>query len=149
MVGLQKDNLIVTMIEFRQKSKTPSSASYVIVDPEIKEGQALITEASVEYCGMSCPLTRRVMNCFGINKPVLYFHSFGTVNREMRHKGYGRKMLQNIKEIYKGYIIYLAVSASGGGPLNDKQLVKFYESEGFITLKNVLRGGYLIMAIEL
>ena len=62
------------------------------------------------------------------NKDVVYFDNFGTFP-DYRGKGYARKMLQHVKEFYKGKIVYLFVCSCG--PLNDDQLIKFYKSEGF------------------
>lgn len=78
-------------------------------------------------------------------KEIYYFNNFGTFPA-YRGKGYARKMLQYVKEYYKGKIVYLYVGASPGGSLNDEQLIKFYKSEGFRMYKS---NCWPLMAIEL
>lgn len=72
-------------------------------------------------------------NSYYNNKEIKYIHSFGT-NKLYRHKGYGRKLLQYVKEKYKGYILILDVGSLG--PMTQEQLIDFYKSEGFKQLAN-------------
>ena len=80
------------------------------------------------------------------NKDVVYFDNFGTFP-DYRGKGYARKMLQHVKEFYKGKIVYLFVCASPDGSLNDDQLIKFYKSEGFRQYQTKCK--WPLMGIEL
>ena len=79
-------------------------------------------------------------------KPVVYFCDFVTDNR-VRRKGYGRKLLKEVKKCYKNHVIYLGVGGSNRGMTRD-MLIKFYESEGFKLMENNPHT-YPIMAIEL
>ena len=83
---------------------------------------------TIELC--TCPSRYLESKRKRTNKDVVYFDNFGTFP-DYRGKGYARKMLQHVKEFYKGKIVYLFVCASPGGSLDDDQLIKFYKSEGF------------------
>ena len=78
-------------------------------------------------------------------KHYVCFFNFGT-NRLLRHKGYGRKLLQDVKKYYEGCVVYLGVSSLG--EMTNEQLIKFYESEGFKLMENNPHY-YPVMAIEL
>ena len=80
-------------------------------------------------------------------KQFFYVHSFGTYRR-LRNRGYGRKMLQYIKEYYAGCVLFLEVGSCG--EMTNEQLKAFYESEGFREI--LPKEGYVAhytMAIEL
>ena len=82
---------------------------------------------------------------------IFYLHSFGTRN-DMLGKGYGRKMIQYLKERYKGSVLYLCVCPPWWGKLSTSALIKFYKSEGFILLdsnETKKYTSYPIMLIEL
>ena len=90
-----------------------------------------------------------LMNAF--NRPqkhYIYFCNFGT-NSLVRRKGYGRKLLQDVKKYYEGCIVYLAVGSCG--EMSNAQLIEFYASEGFklIEHNDYPYKGYPVMAIEL
>ncbi len=80
----------------------------------------------------------------GGQKPLIYLSCFGT-NLDYQHKGYGRKMLQWVKEYFADCVLWLHVCS--GGEMTDDELIGFYESEGF----NKLDDGYYFqtMYIEL
>lgn len=81
------------------------------------------------------------------NKQIIYFHSFGTIYG-LRGRGYGRKLLKDVKQYYKGCIVYLGVGALG--ELTNEQLIEFYKSEGFKLIEEAKRYvSYPVMAIEL
>lgn len=81
------------------------------------------------------------------NKCFIRFCNFGT-NHAFRHKGYGRKLLQDVKEYYKGCIVYLLVSSIG--EMSNKDLINFYASEGFKLIENYKNyTSYPTMVIEL
>ena len=61
---------------------------------------------------------------------IFYLSDFVTKNGE-RKKGYGRKLLNLVKEDTKGKFIYLIVHSSDVTYMKDSQLVKFYKSIGF------------------
>jgi len=81
------------------------------------------------------------------NKHLVYFSCFGTPPH-LRRKGYGRKLLQAVKDYYEGCIVILEVRSIG--EMSDEQLVEFYKSEGFEEI-NPKDGyvAYTTMAIEL
>ena len=60
---------------------------------------------------------------------IFYLSDFTTKFRE-RKKGYGRQLLNLVKENTKGKFIYLIVHTSDGF-MKDNQLVEFYKSIGF------------------
>ena len=87
-----------------------------------------------------------------VNKPLNKFIYFGNFFTKplARKKGYGRKLIKEVKEYYKGYVIYLGVGCFGpGNIMTDEQLVAFYESEGFKVVPQSEDGPYTIMLIEL
>ena len=66
-------------------------------------------------------------------KKTFYLSSFGTVEK-YRKQGYARKLLRKVKEEYKGSFIILSVY-SETKDFSNKDLMKFYKSEGFIELE--------------
>ena len=64
------------------------------------------------------------------NKIVFFIESFGIRQEEYLHKGYGRRLLKQVIEKYKGNTLMLRVG-SGMGQMTQKQLINFYMSEGF------------------
>jgi len=80
-------------------------------------------------------------------KPVAYFCDFVTDNR-VRRKGYGRKLLKEVKKCYKNHIIYLGVGCGDNRGMTRDMLIEFYKSEGFKLMENNPHT-YPIMAIEL
>ena len=90
-----------------------------------------------------------LMNAF--NRPqkhYIYFGDFGT-NSLVRRKGYGRKLLKDVKKYYEGCVVYLAVSSCG--EMSNAQLIEFYASEGFKLIEHddYPYKDYPVMAIEL
>lgn len=67
---------------------------------------------------------------FPIEGDIYYLDNFGTESR-YRRKGYGRELLNLVKEKMKGKFVYLIVSSSCPYDVTDKQLVEFYNSVGF------------------
>lgn len=81
------------------------------------------------------------------NRHLIYFCNFVT-KQMFRGKGYGRKLLQDVKKYYKNCVVYLGVGSYG--VLTNEQLVKFYESEGFKIIEEAKKYvSYPMMAIEL
>jgi len=81
------------------------------------------------------------------NRHLIYFCNFGTKHL-FRGKGYGRKLLQDVKKYYENCVVYLGVGSCG--VLSNEQLVKFYESEGFKIIEEAKKHvSYPMMAIEL
>jgi GNAT superfamily N-acetyltransferase len=77
-----------------------------------------MTKARREYLG------------FPIDESVYYLCDFVTP-REHKRKGYGRELLNRIKEETKGQFIYLIVHSSYEDIFPDEKLVEFYKSVGF------------------
>ena len=73
---------------------------------------------------------RRELLGFPINEGVFYLCDFVTT-REQKRKGYGRELLNFIKEETKGQFIYLIVHSSNEEAFPDDKLVEFYKSVGF------------------
>lgn len=108
-------------------------------------GDVLMCEARGTIELAPCPNRYLELKRKRTKKDIVYFDNFGTFP-DYRGKGYARKMLQHVKEFYKGKIVYLYVGASPGGSLNDEQLIKFYKSEGFRMYKS---NSWPLMGIEL
>ena len=90
-----------------------------------------------------------LMNAFSRpQKHYIYFCGFVT-NSLVRHKGYGRKLLKDVKKYYEGCVVYLVVGSYG--EMSNTQLIEFYASEGFKLIENddYLYKNYPVMAIEL
>ena len=73
---------------------------------------------------------RRKVVGFPRTGDIFYLSSFGTMS-DYRRKGYGRKLMNFVKENTKGQFIYLIVHSPSERIITDKQLVKLYESFGF------------------
>ena len=73
---------------------------------------------------------RRELLGFPINEGAFYLCHFVTT-REQKRKGYGRELLNLIKEETKGQFIYLIVHSSYEKEFPDDKLVEFYKSVGF------------------
>ena len=73
---------------------------------------------------------RRESLGFPIDESVYYLCDFVTP-REHKRKGYGRELLNRIKEETKGQFIYLIVHSSYEDVFPDEKLVEFYKSVGF------------------
>lgn len=124
-------------MDFKVKDLTPTSASCYLYDDR---------GFQVSFLGMSrCDTTpywidEVLMKNYNKNSStqVAYLHSFGTKVIE-RHKGYGRALLEHVKEYYKGCIVFLEVGAAG--EMTNEQLKAFYESVGFKEILP-LDGGY-------
>ena len=108
----------------------------------IRYRSLLIASADTE---IKNPPPECLISIFGEGKKYIYFSNFCT-NEHMRNMGYGRKLLQAVKEYYKGYILYLAVGGFNNCPITNDRLIQFYASEGF---KVIERTNYPIMAVEL
>lgn len=74
--------------------------------------------------------TRRECLGFPIEDSVYYLCNFHTP-RDRRCKGYGRELLNRIKEETKGQFIYLIVHSAYEDIFPDEKLVEFYKSVGF------------------
>jgi len=74
--------------------------------------------------------TRRECLGFPIEDSVYYLCDFVTT-REQKRKGYGRELLNRIKEETKGQFIYLIVHSAYEDIFPDDKLVEFYKSVGF------------------
>jgi len=74
--------------------------------------------------------TRRDELNFPSECPIYYLENFVTAPK-YRRKGYGRELLNLVKEKTKGKFIYLIVHSSDERYMNDSELVKFYKSVGF------------------
>ena len=98
-----------------------------------------ITSISASYTAYMDRTTRdklkEVTPCMGGQKPLIYLSCFGT-NLYYQHRGYGRKMLQWVKEYFADCVLWLHVCSAG--EMTDDELIGFYESEGF----NKLDDGY-------
>ena len=96
---------------------------------------ALINEDGecVSSLEIDCEVTsnyRRECNNFPKNIKIYYLCNFRT-HKNYRGKGYGKELLNLVKEETKGQYIYLYVGAFDNGQLTDEQLVEFYHSTGF------------------
>ena len=123
--------------------------SFHIHEPEMTDD--VITTLTASY---SAYIDKRVKERLreetlhiGNSKPFIYLSNFGT-RRAYRQKGYGRKMLQWVKEHFEGCFLWLEVSASIMGEMTDDELVDFYKSEGFKPLYAPFHS-HQIMYIEL
>ena len=74
--------------------------------------------------------TRREVLGFPIDEGVFYLCDFVTAQGHKR-KGYGRELLNHIKEETKGQFIYLIVHSSYEDVFPDDKLIEFYKSVGF------------------
>lgn len=77
-------------------------------------------------------MTKARRECLGfpIEDSVYYLCDFVT-SREQKRKGYGRELLNLIKEETRGQFIYLIVHSSNEEVFPDNKLVEFYKSVGF------------------
>jgi len=82
---------------------------------------------------------RREVLDFPIDEGVFYLCDFVT-RRGERRKGYGRELLNFIKEETKGQFIYLIVHSMYEDIFLDEKLVEFYKSVGFKVHKQ--KDGY-------
>ena len=130
-------------MKFEETHYKNGAVSYNIVEDGIDA--PFVTEATVSPLGAYSLgwITELAKEIYGNNIPtkMLYFHSFGT-NPSLQGRGYGRKMLQHVKEMHHNCIITLCVSGASWGNLSDRQLVEFYQSEGFILLDRAKAGEY-------
>jgi GNAT superfamily N-acetyltransferase len=128
-------------MKFEETHYKNGSVCYNIVE----DGIPFVTEATVSPIGGHKYewIIEMAKEIYGNNIPtkMLYFHSFGT-NKSLQGRGYGRKMLQHVKEMHHNCIITLCVSKGCWGNLSDRQLVEFYQSEGFVLLDRAKAGEY-------
>lgn len=77
-------------------------------------------------------MTKARRECLGfpIEDSVYYLCDFVT-SREYKRNGYGRELLNRIKEETKGQFIYLIVHSTYEDIFPDDKLVEFYKSVGF------------------
>ena len=77
-------------------------------------------------------MTKARRECLGVpnEDSVYYLCDFVTI-REQKRKGYGRDLLNRLKEETKGQFIYLIVHSSYEDIFPDEKLVEFYKSVGF------------------
>lgn len=77
-------------------------------------------------------MTKARRECLGfpIEDSVYYLCDFVTP-RDRKRKGYGRELLNRIKEETKGQFIYLIVHSTYEDIFPDDKLVEFYKSVGF------------------
>jgi len=79
---------------------------------------------------------------------IFYLSDFTTKFGE-RKKGYGRQLLNLVKENTKGKFIYLIVHSSDEYYMKDNQLVEFYKSIGFeVHEKKDMRKSYTWMVLD-
>lgn len=130
-------------MKFEETHYKDDAVCYNIVEDGIDA--PFVTEATVSPIGGYSYewISEMAKEIYGNNIPtkMLYFHSFRT-NPSLQGRGYGRKMLQHVKEMYHNCIIILCVSRASWGNLSDCQLVEFYQSEGFILLDRAKAGEY-------
>lgn len=86
--------------------------------------------SSLQINKMSMGAIRRKNLGFPIKEGVFYLSDFVT-NSSCRRKGYGRELLNHIKEVTKGQFIYLIVHSMYEDIFSDDKLVEFYKSVGF------------------
>lgn len=86
--------------------------------------------SSLEIDRLYMEKSRRERLGFPIEDSVYYLCDFAT-QREYKRKGYGRELLNFIKEETKGQFIYLIVHSSYEKEFPDEKLVEFYKSVGF------------------
>ena len=98
---------------------------FTLVD-DINESPVLVTEINVRQC-TPAQWVREAVNA-SPQKQFLYLSCFGT-KKALWRRGYGRKMLQYIKDHYPEHVLFLEVNSCGD--MTNKQLKAFYESEGF------------------
>lgn len=140
---------------FNKYKKSDGSTRFYITDEEDKEyklkKEGYITEVSIAPFD-NHPLQTMVEYALGHNiDKLLYLHSFGT-RADKQKNGYGRKMLQYLKDNYRGCVLLLTVCPPYWGQLSTMQLIKFYESEGFVLLDRDSTKNYAlypVMLIEL
>lgn len=122
---------------FKRTDFTPTNSSFYLYD----DTDFMVSSLAVSRGGwLPFWINEALKEQFGTNKStqVLYLHSFGT-KVEKRHKGYGRQLLEYVKEFYNGCVVVLEVSSMG--QMTNKQLKMFYESVGFEEILP-LDGGY-------
>lgn len=74
--------------------------------------------------------SRREVVGFPSRGNIYYLNSFGT-SYKYRQKGYGRQLLNFVKEKMKGKFIFLIVQSVDEDYMKNSDLVKFYQSVGF------------------
>lgn len=128
-------------MKFEERHYKNGAVDYNIVEDGIDA--SFVTEATVSPIGAHSNewITEMAKEIYGNDIPtkMFYFHSFAT-NKLLQGRGYGRKMLQHVKEMHHNCIITLCVSRASWGNLSNRQLVEFYQSEGFILLDRAKAG---------
>ena len=104
--------------------KACNSIYYKLVDEDTNR-----CLSSLEVAFQTFSLDRKRMLEFP-DCDIFYLSDFTTTFGE-RKKGYGRQLLNLVKEDTKGKFIYLIVHSSDVTYMKDSQLVKFYKSIGF------------------
>ena len=128
------------------KKKDFGSTIHFSIVEDVNESPVCVTEINVSYQRRPIKWMVDAVNAEP-QKQFFYVSCFGT-KREFWRRGYGRKMLQYIKDYYTGCVLLLEVGSYG--EMTNEQLKAFYESEGFKEI--CPEGGYTMhytMAIEL
>ena len=86
--------------------------------------------SSLEIDRLYMEKSRRERLGFPMEDSVYYLCDFVTAQGRKR-KGYGRELLNHIKEETKGQFIYLIVHSSYEDVFPDDKLIEFYKSVGF------------------
>lgn len=82
-------------------------------------------------------------------KQVFYVENFTVVQRQ-RRKGYGKKLLNHLKECYKGCVLCLQVYPYNNSSMDEKQLIEYYRSNGFKDIcPEWYNSNYCLMYINL
>lgn len=97
---------------------------------ELIDDTTNVSLTSLEISSESFSIYRREKVDFPRDCEIYYLGNFVTENK-YRRKGYGRELLNLVKENTKGKFIYLIVHSSNEKYMKDSDLVKFYQSIGF------------------
>ena len=117
-----------------------NSNKYVLVN----ESGECISSLEIDYEVTSN--YRRERCGFPFNIKIYYLCNFCT-KRNLRGRGYGRELLNLVKEETKGQFIYLKVGAYDGNTMTDEDLVNFYQSLGFEDSR-IFDDGYKMMVLD-
>ena len=97
---------------------------------ELIDDTTNVSLTSLEISSESFSIYRREKVDFPRDCKIYYLGNFVTENK-YRRKGYGRELLNLVKENTKGKFIYLIVHSSNEKYMKDSDLVKLYQSIGF------------------
>ena len=108
----------------------------------LNEDGECVSSLEIDY-EVTSNYLREIRN-FPKNIKIYYLCDFVT-KQIFREKGYGRELLNLVKEETKGQYIYLFVGSSG--KMTDEQLVQFYQSIGFEP-RDYHYMGYQMMVLD-